>query len=73
MSNTADMTYELLKRVHSDVGEMKRDMSQIKQRLGSLEQHQATMLTDLVRINADLDEMRSDLSRIKTRLDLVEA
>lgn len=73
MTDIASLKYELLKRVHNDVGDLQRDVNQVKQRLGSLEQHQAAMVNDVVRINIDLDQMRSDLSRIKVRLDLVEA
>ncbi len=71
--STADLTYELLKRVHADVGDLKRDMVQVKQRLGSVEQHIAVLTTDIARINMDLDDMRTDISRIKVRLDLVDA
>jgi septal ring factor EnvC (AmiA/AmiB activator) len=66
-------TYELLKCVHCDIGELKREVVQIKQRLGSVEQPIAVLTTDVARINGDLDEMRGDISRIKIRLDLVDA
>jgi predicted nucleic acid-binding Zn-ribbon protein len=71
--NTTDLNFDLLKRVYADIGELKRDMVQVKQRLGSLEQHHAVMATDIARINIELDDMRADISRIKTRLDLVDA
>lgn len=73
MSDTADLTYELLKRMHAEFGDFRRDMASVKLRLGSLEQHVATLAGDVARINVELDEIRDDVSRIKRRLDLVDA
>ena len=73
MSDTADLTYELLKRLHGEFGEFRADLLNVKMRLGSVEQHIAALTTDVARINADLDEIRADVSRIKVRLDLVDA
>ncbi|MDV3455472.1 hypothetical protein RZN05_00635 [Sphingomonas sp. HF-S4] len=42
-------------------------------RLGSVEQHQATMAVDIARINAELDAIRADVGLIKRRLDLADA
>ena len=73
MSDVADLTYELLKRVHADVSEVKRDLASNRARLSSLEQPHATMSGDLAQIRAELDDIRSDISHIKRRLDLVDA
>ena len=73
MSDVADLTYELLKRVHAEFGEFRKDMVSVKMRLSSLEQHQAQMSADLARINSELDDIRADVSLIKRRLDMVEA
>lgn len=73
MSDTAELTYELLKRLHSEFADFRRDMASVKMRLSSLEQHQATMAVDIARINVELDEIRADISQIKRRLDLAEA
>ena len=73
MSDVADLTYELLKRVHTDISEIKREMASNRARLSSLEQHYATMSGDLAQIRIELDDIRSDVSHIKRRLDLVEA
>jgi len=72
MSDIADMTYELLKRVHADLAEVKRELVSNRARLSSLEQHHAAMSGDMAHIRVELDEMRSDISQIKRRLDLVE-
>jgi predicted nucleic acid-binding Zn-ribbon protein len=73
MSETIDLTYELMKRLHAEFGEFRRDLVSLKMRLSSVEQHQATMAIDVARINAELDEIRGDVSLIKRRLDLVDA
>jgi septal ring factor EnvC (AmiA/AmiB activator) len=73
MSDVADLTYELLKRVHADIGELKREVVSNRARLSSLEQHYATMSGDLAQIRIELDDIRSDVSQIRRRLDLVEA
>jgi predicted nucleic acid-binding Zn-ribbon protein len=71
--DVASLTYELLKRVHADVADLKRDNASIRVRLSSLEQHYATMSGDLAQIRIELDDIRSDVSQIKRRLDMVEA
>jgi|GEM_PF-3902329 len=73
MSDVADLTYELLKRVHADLAEMKREAVSSRARLSSLEQHYATMSGDLAQIRIELDDIRGDVSQIRRRLDLVEA
>ena len=73
MSDTANLTYELLKRVHADVGELKREMVSNRARLSSIEQHYATVSGDLAQIRVELDDIRADISHIKRRLDLVDA
>jgi tRNA-dihydrouridine synthase len=73
MSDTADLTYELMKRLHAEFGEFRKDMITVKMRLGWVEQHMTVLTTDVARINAELDDMRQDIGRIKTRLDLVDA
>jgi hypothetical protein len=73
MSDTAELTYELLKKLHGEFSDFRRDVASIKMRLSSVEQHHATMAVDIARINLELDEIRSDVGLIKRRLDLAEA
>jgi hypothetical protein len=73
MADAADMTYELLKRMHAEFGDFRRDLASIKMRLGSVEQQLATVVGDIGRINVELDAIREDVSRIKRRLDLADA
>jgi hypothetical protein len=73
MVDTSDLTYELMKRLHGEFAEFRRDLSSIKMRLGSVEQHMSVSAGDVARINVELDHIREDVSRIKVRLDLVDA
>ena len=71
MSDTAELTYELVKRLHAEFTDFRRDQASMKMR-GSLEQHVATLSVDIARINVELDQIRGDVSLIKRRLDLAE-
>ena len=73
MSDVAELTYELLKRVHADIAEIRREQVNHRARFSSLEQHYATMAGDLAQIRVELDDIRTDVSQIKRRLDLVDA
>ncbi|MBN8806701.1 MAG: hypothetical protein J0I47_00465 [Sphingomonas sp.] len=73
MSDTAKLTYELLKRLHGEFADFRRDMASVKMRLSSLEQHVATMAVDIARINVELDQIRGDVGLVKRRLDLADA
>ena len=72
MSDTSELTYELVKRLHAEFADFRRDQASMKMRLGSLEQHVATLSVDIARINVELDQIRGDVSLIKRRLDLAE-
>lgn len=71
--DVADHTLELLKRFHAEFTDFRREQESMRARLSSLEQHFATMSSDLAQIRHEMDEMRADISHIKRRLDLVEA
>ena len=73
MTDTAELTYELLKKLHGEFAEFRRDMASLKVRVGSLEQHYAATAVDIARINIELDDIRGRLGRIEQRLNLVEA
>src|SRR3546814_13644180 len=80
MADTSDLTYELLKRMHAEFGDFRRDLASIKMRLGSVEQQQASVASDIARIsgdiarlNVELDAIRDRVSRIKPPLALAQA
>src|SRR3546814_8126714 len=65
MADTSDLTYELLKRMHAEFGDFRRDLASIKMRLGSVEQQQASVASDIARISLVEDEFAS-VSKIST-------
>ena len=62
---TNELMYELLKRVHSDVAEMKFDLQEIKRRMTGSEEA-------LAGVNRRLDRHDERLDRIERRLELHE-
>jgi septal ring factor EnvC (AmiA/AmiB activator) len=72
MSDAADLTYEMMKRLHGEFAEFRQDIGSMKLRMSSVEQHIGALTVDVARINADIDDIRTRLGRIEKRLDLVE-
>ena len=62
---TANLIVEHLRRIRGDMGELKADVLEVKQRGGHLEHQYATISNRLHGIDR--------LDRIERRLDLVEA
>ena len=62
----ADLILEHLRAIRSEIGELKRFMVEVKERLGFLEAQYAS-------ISRRVDRIDSRLDRIERRLDLVEA
>ena len=73
MSNTADLTYELLKRMQADLADVKREQLSMGIRLGAIEQHLAANQVEIARLSSDVALIKQDVAQIKRRLDLVEA
>ncbi len=57
---------ELLRSIRGDLAEVKADLVEIKQRVGLLEGHYASL-------SSRVDRLAGDVLLIKRRLDLVEA
>ena len=66
MPDPESLTLNLLRAIRGDVGEIKADLSEIKQRLGFLEAGYASL-------SRRVDRIGGDVERIKTRLDIVDA
>jgi len=64
--NQPNMVLELLHAIRGDLGEVKADLVELKQRVGLLEAQYASLSTRI-------DRLAGDVSLIKRRLDLVEA
>ena len=62
---TNELMYELLKRIHSDVSDVKFDVQEIKKRLTNTEESPAG-------VNRRLDRHDERLDRIERRLELRE-
>ena len=68
-----DPTYELLKKMHGDVQELRLDMLDIKVQLSATEEHLGTMMVSSAGINTRLDRIEERLGRVERRLDLTDA
>jgi hypothetical protein len=67
MSDTPqNMVLELLRAIRGDIGELKADMIEVKERLGLIESQYANLSRRTDRIGGDVEQ-------IKRRLNLVEA
>ena len=62
---------EHLRAIHADIAAMKLDISDIKQRMGAVEQHNAIKSSEIA--NARFDGFDGRLARIEQRLDLIDA
>jgi hypothetical protein len=73
MSNVADHTLELIKRVYTDVTDVKREQLSQGLRLATIEQHLAANQVEIARLSGDMAHVKGDIALIKRRLDLVDA
>ena len=60
------LVLELLRAIRGDIGEIKADMVEVKERLGLLESQYASL-------SRRLDRMTGDVEQIKRRLDIIPA
>ena len=73
MSDIAELTYELMKRLQSDVAEVRREQLSMGLRLAAIEQHLAANQVEIARLSSDVAQIKTDIAQIKRRLDLVDA
>ena len=64
---------ELLKRIQSDVADVKREQLSSGLRLATIEQHLAANQVEIARLSGDVAQIKTDVALVKRRLDLVEA
>jgi predicted nucleic acid-binding Zn-ribbon protein len=73
MTDPADnLILEILKRIQSDIHDMKEDIGDVKLRLTATEEHLSTLIMSTSGINHRLDRMDTRIERIEKRLDLTE-
>lgn len=69
---TNELMYELLKRVHHEIGELRQDVSETKRELNVMRGHMVATQSDIHNIYGILARQDDRLERIEHRLDLRE-
>ncbi|TGQ95274.1 MULTISPECIES: hypothetical protein [unclassified Mesorhizobium] len=69
---TNELMYELLKRVHHEIGELRQDVSETKRELNVMRGHMVATQSDIHNIYGILARQDDRLERIERRLDLRE-
>jgi hypothetical protein len=69
---TNELMFELLKRVHHEIGELRQDVSETKRELNVMRGHMVATQSDIHNIYGILARQDERLERIDTRLDLRE-
>ena len=69
---SSDLIIEILRRIQSDVAELKADNREIKIRLGSLEGQMAHLI-QMAEISTRMDRRDEQMDRVLRRLELTEA
>jgi hypothetical protein len=69
---TNELMFELLKRVHHEIGELRQDVSETKRELNVMRGHMVATQSDIHNIYGILGRQDERLERIDRRLDLRE-
>lgn len=69
---TNELMYELLKRIHLDMGEMRQDMLEVKREVNVIRGHLAATQGDINNIYGILARHDDRLERIERRLEIRE-
>ncbi|RWC47470.1 hypothetical protein [Mesorhizobium sp.] len=69
---TNELTFELMKRVHHEIGELRQDVSETKRELNVMRGHMVATQSDIHNIYGILARQDERLERIDRRLDLRE-
>ncbi|UCI17687.1 hypothetical protein FJ970_21585 [Mesorhizobium sp. B2-1-8] len=69
---TIELMFELLKRVHHEIGELRQDVSETKRELNVMRGHMVATQSDIHNIYGILARQDDRLERIERRLDLRE-
>lgn len=68
-----DLILEILKRMESDIADVRRRVEGMEVRMSSFEDYVRGIMTTLGGMQADLSQLNARVLRIERRLDLVEA
>ncbi|MFA6153855.1 hypothetical protein [Mesorhizobium sp.] len=69
---TSELMFELLKRVHHEIGELRQDVSETKRELNVMRGHMVATQSDIHNVYGILARQDERLERIDRRLDLRE-
>ncbi|MET2827156.1 hypothetical protein [Mesorhizobium shangrilense] len=69
---TNELMFELLKRVHDEIGELRQDGAEVKRELNVIRGHMVATQNDIHNIYGILARQDDRLERIERRLDLRE-
>lgn len=69
---TNELMFELLKRVHHEIGELRQDVSETKRELNVMRGHMVATQNDIHNVYGILARQDERLERIDRRLDLRE-
>ncbi|OHV88473.1 hypothetical protein [Mesorhizobium sp. ORS 3428] len=69
---TNELMFELLKRVHQEIGELRQDVSETKRELNVMRGHMVATQSDIHNIYGILARQDNRLERIERRLELRE-
>jgi len=68
----ADLMLEILKKIQSDIGLMKREQTSLSTRLLAMEDHQRGILTSLQGVVTSIHGVEVDIALLKDRVDRIE-
>ncbi|KKX33849.1 hypothetical protein [Rhizobium sp. LC145] len=69
---TNDLVYELMKRMHSELGNLREDQRGLRQDVISLRNHMHVMQGDMNNLHTTMAQVLVRLDRIENRLELRE-
>ena len=69
---TNELMFELLNRVHHEIGELRQDVSETKRELNVIQGHMVATQSDIHNVYGILARQDERLERIDRRLDLRE-
>jgi ABC-type transporter Mla subunit MlaD len=70
---TNDLLLEVMRRIQSDIGDLKRDVREVKARLSAQDDHIRGVITSIGILTDKTDNMADRMERIEKRLGLVDA
>jgi hypothetical protein len=72
-AETENLLLEILKRIQTDIADMKGDIADLKTRATAVDEHMGGLFITISGNNNRLDRVAERLERIERRLDLTEA